>query len=447
MARDTLTGSRIRERRVMSGMRQAELARLADVSPSYLNLIEHNKRRIGGKLLLDIAGILQVEPTLLTEGAEAAVLAALKQAASLHEDSRPEADRAEEFAGRFPGWARVIQVLQEQQASLEQTVAALSDRMTHDPQLAEALHDMLGAITGIRSTSSILASNDDLEPEWRTRFSRNISEDAQRLAESSQSLVQFLGSARETSSSAVTAPQDELQAWLEQAEYRFEALEQAGPETYDARIDEILAQARHILESASAQAQARALLGRYSQDAAALSIARLSNGLAQVGLDPGALAQELDLPVAQVMRRLACLEPARVEPYLNMPAPAGLGLAICDASGTLTYRKPVPGFALPRFGAACPLWPLYQALTRFGTPVRASLKTEGRDTALFDSFAIAVPQGRVGFGAPVLAEAHMLLLPASGDLSAALPVGAGCRICAQTACRARREPSILTQGM
>jgi len=55
MARDTLTGSRIRERRLMIGLRQADLAREVDISASYLNLIEHNRRRIGGKLLVDIA--------------------------------------------------------------------------------------------------------------------------------------------------------------------------------------------------------------------------------------------------------------------------------------------------------------------------------------------------------------------------------------------------------
>ena len=61
MARDTLTGSRIRERRIILGLKQAELARRAEISASYLNLIEHNRRRIGGKLLLDIAEILGVE--------------------------------------------------------------------------------------------------------------------------------------------------------------------------------------------------------------------------------------------------------------------------------------------------------------------------------------------------------------------------------------------------
>ena len=63
MTRDALTGSRIRERRVMAGQKQADLAKRIGISASYLNLIEHNRRRIGGKLLLNIAAALGVEPT------------------------------------------------------------------------------------------------------------------------------------------------------------------------------------------------------------------------------------------------------------------------------------------------------------------------------------------------------------------------------------------------
>ncbi|MEL7082586.1 MAG: helix-turn-helix transcriptional regulator, partial [Pseudomonadota bacterium] len=82
MAREGLTGSRIRERRVISGLKQADLARHVGISASYLNLIEHNRRRIGGKLLLDIARVLSVEPAALTEGAEAALIATLRDAAA-----------------------------------------------------------------------------------------------------------------------------------------------------------------------------------------------------------------------------------------------------------------------------------------------------------------------------------------------------------------------------
>ncbi len=58
MARGSLTGTRIRARRALHGMRQADLARLIGVSPSYLNLIEHNRRRVSPALIQSIARAL-----------------------------------------------------------------------------------------------------------------------------------------------------------------------------------------------------------------------------------------------------------------------------------------------------------------------------------------------------------------------------------------------------
>ena len=70
MVQRQLTGSRIRERRVDLGIRQTDLANAVGISASYLNLIEHNRRRIAGKLLNDLARAMQVDPSALTEGAE-----------------------------------------------------------------------------------------------------------------------------------------------------------------------------------------------------------------------------------------------------------------------------------------------------------------------------------------------------------------------------------------
>lgn len=80
MAPSALTGTRIRERRTLLGLKQAELARAVGVSPSYLNLIEHNRRRIAGKLLAEIATELQVDVAALTRGAQAELLEQLSQA-------------------------------------------------------------------------------------------------------------------------------------------------------------------------------------------------------------------------------------------------------------------------------------------------------------------------------------------------------------------------------
>ena len=60
-------GARIREKRVQLRIRQSQLAKIVGVSPSYLNLIEHNRRRIGGKLLTDLAEALAIDVDLLSE--------------------------------------------------------------------------------------------------------------------------------------------------------------------------------------------------------------------------------------------------------------------------------------------------------------------------------------------------------------------------------------------
>ena len=161
MPREGLTGSRIRERRSVVGLRQADLARSLGISPSYLNLIEHNRRRIGGKLLLDIARVLNVEPSMLTEGAEATLIATLREAATGANLPSSEVARADELAGRFPGWAEVIASGYRRIATLERTVETLSDRLTHDPMLAASVHELLSTAAAIRArtvSSAVLAA-------------------------------------------------------------------------------------------------------------------------------------------------------------------------------------------------------------------------------------------------------------------------------------------------
>src|SRR5690606_33995181 len=51
----SLVGPRIRERRKLVGMTQAALAAAVGISASYLNLIEADRRSIGGGLLTRIA--------------------------------------------------------------------------------------------------------------------------------------------------------------------------------------------------------------------------------------------------------------------------------------------------------------------------------------------------------------------------------------------------------
>src|SRR3546814_19735297 len=58
-------GLKIRERRKEIGLSQTELAGRIGISVSYLNLIEHNKRSIGGRLLRQVPEELEVRLEVL----------------------------------------------------------------------------------------------------------------------------------------------------------------------------------------------------------------------------------------------------------------------------------------------------------------------------------------------------------------------------------------------
>ncbi|WP_068296621.1 helix-turn-helix transcriptional regulator [Pararhodobacter sp. CCB-MM2] len=440
MPKSALSGTRIRSLRTARRMAQADLARLAGVSPSYLNLIEHNRRRASAGVLESLAKALHVPVETLDEGAGDAQIEALRAAAARANASvTPEIDRAEEFIGRFPGWAALVAQLAAAAEAQERVIERLSDRMAHDPNLSASLHEIVSAVTSVQSTAAILAESDELEPEWRARFHRNVHEDSVRLANAAEALVAFLDTSGEET--GLAAPQEELESWLERQHFHVAATE--SPD----RVD----WPRHIagepeLATAAARSLAAAWLTRAQADAQALPLNRLLPALTKMlsagdGFAPETLARDFGCDLARLFRRLATLPPD--------PGIPRFGLVTCDGSGTLTFRRPVEGFQLPRFGGACPLWPLYEALLRPDRPVRTLVEVAGRPPARFVAHAVAGARDPLRFDPPHVWEASMLLTPASAALGReaseedARPVGSSCRVCPRSGCTARREPSIV----
>jgi hypothetical protein len=434
LARSPLTGTRIRERRLAQGMRQADLARSVGVSPAYLNLIEHNRRRIGDDLIAQIAAVLAIEPVALSEGAEGALFEGLREAAAGHAGVAaalaPEVERIEELVSRFPGWAALLAAQQARVAALERTVEGYSERMAQDPFLAATLHEVLSAITSLRSTAAILVETGEMDPEWRSRFHRTIHEESLRLSDTAEALVAYLDTLEEAES-GLSSPLEQVEGWLARCDFHLAALEGAR-----APSPEVMVSGVPELASGAARTLALAHIARARADALALPLEPLRHALEEDGLDPARLAARFGAPLARVFRRLAALPPGS-----GVPA---VGLVVCDGSGSFTYRRPMPGFALPRFGAGCPLWPLYEALSRPMQPIRAVLDLAGRVPQRFLTYAICQPSQPGGFDAPQVMEALMLILPAPHDAGPqSRAVGVSCRICPRIACPARREPSIL----
>lgn len=447
MSQRRLTGSRIRARRLALGHRQTDLAREVGISPAYLNLIEHNRRRIGGKLVVDLARALECEPAQLTEGAEDALVTALREAgarggaasvvppgegaapagAGGGDRPKPVAERepAEDFAGRFPGWAALVVEQARQVATLERLVETLTDRLAHDPHLAASLHEVLSSVTAIRSAAAIL-SDPDIAPDWQARFLRNVREESRRLSESAEGLVTWLDTGTDFAS-APLSPVDELGAFVAQAGYHFEPLE--APGAGESEIAALVASDPAVAD-AGAEDLARGMLERYLADARAMPAGAFTASL-EAGDDPARIAAAFGVGVDAVLRRMAALGGKEA------------GLVTCDGAGALILRKPVEGFTPPRFGAGCTLWPLYRALSRPAQPVEALVEMPGRIPHLFRARAVALPVPGTGFATPSVMEATMLIEPVEEAGRAPLPLGPACRVCPRDACLARREPSIL----
>lgn len=435
MSQKQLTGTRIRERRLDLGVRQSDLARSAGISPSYLNLIEHNRRRIGGKLLQDIAQVLQVDTSILTEGAETGVIDALQRASARSPQVPVELNRIEEFASRFPGWSSLVGQQDRQIGQLETQIKVLADRLAHDPQLAASLHEVISAATSIRSAASILVGDDVLDLDWQQRFHTNIHNDSQRLADSSQALVTYLDTAEDEGGSALL-PQEEVEAFLDRRGHWLPDLDQAAAAGQGADLINDVMLAPDAPASVAAQKILRAHLRQYVIDAQILPFEPFLQAVQTHGVDPDYLAHAFQAPLEIVLRRLAHLpdSPGRVQ----------RGLAICDGSGGLIYQKTLGGFHLPRASGSCPLWPLYQVLGRPGSPIRTDVALPGEPAERFVCYAVARPKVTANFQSEPVMEATMLVLPGPAQVEdPPKPVGIGCRVCPRSDCAARREPSIL----
>lgn len=433
MPTTALAGTRLRQRRLAIGLRQADLAVRAGISASYLNLIEHNRRRIGPDVLTRLAAALGLPESALSEGVEGGLLDDLRAAAadtSGEVELPAELDRIEDFVGRYPGWAGVLAGLHRRAGRLARAVEALNDRMSHDPHLQASLHEVLSAVSSVRSTAGILAETEDIPPEWRVRFHQNLYQDSERLAAGAEALVTYLDGSDQAEETGIAAPQEELEAWMAGRGWQMPEVEGGNPAALDAEIAG--------LASGAARTLARVWVARAELDARALPLPAFLAARARLQDDPAVLAAEFGTDVLTVFRRVAML-PGAPE-----------GLVICDGSGTLLFRKPVAGFALPRFGAACPLWPLFTALSRPMVPVTAQVQTVGSGARRFAVRAFCQPRFPGGFGGPELREASMLILPTdagAGDLaSAPVMVGSTCRVCPRSKCPARREPSIMAEA-
>lgn len=460
----TIIGTRLRERRRQMGVTQAEMARRLEISASYLNLIERNKRRITDALLQRAARELDISLDTLTGAGEKRLLDSLETIAR-----RPslrslglEETAVSDLLARYPGWARAIETLARSEDMAQETTRALSEQMTHDPFLGEAVHSMLTRVAAVRSASEILQDFPDVSQEERERFTRIVNEEATILTEVGEALSSYFE--KSVSWERSLTPNDEVEALFAAHENRFEEIDEAaenlgnqiepGPPTQlwiAARglaaavlppvVNRILSESKELETELGRSRADRALLD-YAAAAILVPYKRFTAQAVMFRYDAEALAQAFNTDFWVICQRLTALA---------APEHPSFGYLRANAAGSLTNALLIKDLTLPRYGLGCPLWVLFRAAREpFVIQPQTVIFPSG---VSFQFLARARLVGSIRFDRPRHHVTDMLVLSV-GDaqrtvysqsvLQQADEVGAGCRLCPRRACEHRVEDPLLS---
>lgn len=488
-----LSGLKIRARRRQAGLTQGELARRAGISPSYLNLIELNKRPATGAVMERLASGLGVERAELDGEAERRVVTSLEEIAAdaTIAGSLAHPGPAEEFVGRYPGWAQLVLALHRAWLDQSEVVLALADRLNRDPFLGDSVHRMLTHAASIRAASEILEADAALSPEERRRFLSIVGGDVQKLSAAAQSLLEFFDSARIRVRSAT--PAEHVDAFILASDNYFPELEALAAGFLSERLpgEDAAAAAARMLAARRAPPFGPAM--PWTTEARRFDLVRraLGGSVAEtverlVGTHPALVSDDSKRIAASALEAYAAaaalmpyepfLEAAEARRYdidalcrlfgvsyeqaahrlatLRRPGAAGVRFAFMrsDASGYVTKRLPLPRLPLPRYGNACPLWMIYAAFQTPGVTARGFGALPSGDEFLF--FARAVEKQPATAALPRHLLSVMLACSAAdaarvtyGDgidrRTATAPVGTICRLCPRTACAHRQEAPLI----
>ena len=441
-------------------MTQADLARRIGISPSYLNLIEWNKRRIAGSLLRRTAQALELPLDELEDASERRLSETLVGLAHhpLLRGQGVERERTNELIGRFPGWARGVGALARSERDAHARVQILSDRLSNDPYLGEILHRMLTRIAAARSTTEILSEYPDLSPDQRLRFSQIVHDEVGMLSEVGEALAAYLE--RSDQADAILTPADEVEALFRARDNHFREIEDAAnhltpllenthpvsrqeaalalSEEHLGDLADAVIEQQSEIKTAAARGHARRALLTYGAGAIAMPMETFAERAVDARYDIDVLAAQFSSGFESVCRRLTALPRAESVPRF--------GYLRANAAGTIIENLGLEGLTVPRYAAACPLWVLYGAQQSPEAVIRQRVLFPSGERFVF--VARARQKGPTGFGKPrhyvtdmvAMREEEAVHTVYQPEPSAIVEeVGPTCRLCPRISCLHRVE--------
>jgi predicted transcriptional regulator/DNA-binding XRE family transcriptional regulator len=436
---------------------QTDLASRLEISPSYLNLIEHNQRPLPAHLLVKLAGIFKVELGSFADDSHARLAGDLQEifGDTLFEEHQLTTNDVRELSEN-PGAARaVIALYHAYRASIEST-RALSAKLFDG-------RDFLGlnpAHLPSEEVSDVIQHNVNYFPELEA-----AGEEIARAArvdrnDMYRSLVRYLGEKHSIEVKIMPISRDRgavrrfdrehgvlslsevLPPWSRQ----FQVAHQIGLIEAAPVIESIIARSQNLLTNSESVKLCRIALANYFAGALLMPYDELLRIAEDVRYDIELLQHHYTASWEQVCHRLTTM---------RRPGASGVPFHFVrvDIAGNISKRFSGTGIRFARFSGSCPRWDVHAAFLTPGR-IRTQLSKMPDGTGYFcvartirksyGGFASGDMLMAVGIGCPVR-DARKLVY-ADGyeldNLEAAVPIGTTCRLCERMDCEQRAFPPL-----
>jgi predicted transcriptional regulator/DNA-binding XRE family transcriptional regulator len=449
-------GSKIRELRRKNGLTQAALAQRLAVSPSYLNLIENERRPLPASLLLRLVELFRVDLAAFRGDEEAKLELSLIEALAdpVFELDEVDTQQVRRLAAQTPELARGM-------LALYRAFRAAREMSDADRFRGDEPHPALAADPARSSAevvSDFLQTRVNHFPALEEAAERLVAEARLGSDELFPALARFL------------EKRHRVKVRIEKVQAMRGALRRYDDETRELRLSEVLRRgSRHfqlahqvallhhaslldtliddpLLAGVEARRLARVSLANYFAAAVLMPYAEVIAAAREVRYDVELLGHRFRASFEQVCHRLTTLRRKGAE---GVP----FDFVRVDIAGNISKRFAATGVRFPRFSGLCPLWNVHAAFLRPGF-VRTQISKFDDGRASF-SIARTIEKHRGGFHSPTalyaialgtdLESARELVYADGVDLgnaNAAVPVGITCRLCARRDCEARAFPPL-----
>lgn len=449
----TFAGSKLRHLREDRNMTQADLARVLEISPSYLNQIEHNARPLTVPVLLRLTEAFGVDAEFFASNDTSRLVADVREALIDESvDADVSSSEINDLATSLPSVAQALVRLHKRyRDAVENTAALVSEDgsgargNTSAPLPHEEVRDFFYERENYVAELDERAESMAMEMNFRRGDLRNALRDT--LSDTYGVLATTEGIDEAAGEQHRYEPNTRVLRMapsLRVGQQAFRMASQIALLEYSELINELADS--WAFSGPAARSLARVGLANYFAGALILPYTDFHSRAESYRYDIERLCDHFGVGFETVCHRLSTLQ---------RPKKRGIPFSFVrvDRAGNMSKRQSAAGFHFSRVGGSCPLWNVYEA---FASPGKILPQVaEMPDGKKYFWIARTVSRNIGGYGKPgkifsvglgcELRHARRLVYSTGLDLdddSAATPIGMGCKVCERQACPQRAFPTI-----